>query len=135
MMIVIAPVAVVVFVPAMVVFEAAAVAVPVAGEEALAVVTRGDPTGAGVGRPGPITVMPSPTMADGVPIAVHPDKIGSGRDWPDAEHTRRRWRSDLNSNGNLAEDCACGQQEQSEQFLVHVEYFCTVCSKTQKVTY
>lgn len=92
---------VVVMVPAVVVLEAAVVAVPIAGEVALAIVMRRDPTRARIRRTRPITLVPLVAMPDGIPVAFHPNEIGPGSRWNDRQHAGRRRRSDLDSDRNL----------------------------------
>jgi hypothetical protein len=70
-------VSVVVVIPVVVVLEPAAVSVPIAGKESLAIMMRRYPASAQVGRPGPITGMPLVVSSGRIPIALHPYEIRS----------------------------------------------------------
>src|SRR5215467_8381875 len=93
-------VAIVITVPMVVVFETAAVAIPVTAVEMAAFVARADPACAHVGRTSPIAAMPDVTAVDGIPVTVNPYIIGT---WPDRDDVmaRRRGRADCNADGNL----------------------------------
>ena len=96
---------VVVMVPAVVVFEAAAVAVPVAHEITLAVMMRGDPAGARVGRLRPIAGVPLVVVTYWIPVAFDPDvALGRGRRWR-RDHPRGWWRANLDSDRDLGAGC------------------------------
>ena len=71
-------VSIVVAIPAMIMFKAAAVALPIALKVLATLVTRTYPTSSLIGRPSPVTVMPFVVMTHWVPIAVDPDKFRSG---------------------------------------------------------
>src|SRR5215471_3846842 len=70
------PVAVVVVIPVMVVFEPPMRAVPVASVEMAAFVAGPDPVRAGVRRTGPISPVPDVTAIDGIPVAANPNELG-----------------------------------------------------------
>lgn len=68
-------VAIMVVIPMMVMFEAAAVAVPVAVVIAAAFMARANPARASIGRQRPIAGMPAIVMSVRVPIAINPEVI------------------------------------------------------------
>lgn len=96
-------------IPPMVVIEPAAAAFPVTVVETSALVTGAYPAGAFVRSASPIAVVPNVTMANGVPIAVHPNEIRTRpRCLP--VYSWGRWRADSNSQIHLtAERCASHQ--------------------------
>src|SRR5579863_6166772 len=91
-------VAVPVMIPAMVVRHPAAISLPVAFEEPLAIVMGCNPSCAGVGRPRPISRMPSVMASHWIPVALDPDKTGTGRCRHNRDRSRRRRRTDPHSN-------------------------------------
>ena len=74
MAIVIPEIAIAAAVPMMVVLDAAAVAIPVAGVETLSIVARGDPASGRVAERS-ISGMPLVVVANGNSAAVYPDEI------------------------------------------------------------
>ena len=99
-----------VVVPAVVMFKPAAVTIPIAAIVTLAIMTRNNPVGAGIGWTSPITFMPHIASCGRVPIAAYPCVLRAGSRWQDRNHARRRWRT--NHDGNLSE-CGSASQEQS----------------------
>lgn len=100
-----AAVTVAIAVPVMVVLEVAARTIPIAGVVAAAFVARNDPTGTFIRRTRPVAAMPDVVAADGIPIAFDPGVLifRAGANRTDRVDARWRRRSDLNTNGNLAE--------------------------------
>lgn len=101
--------AVVIAIPAMVVLHAAAIALPVSGEVAPSLIAGNDPSRATVRRPRPISSVPRVMISDRVPISVDPIKFRAGAHRADAEHTRRRWRANGDSDGYLRNARSYGQ--------------------------
>ena len=100
---VVAEIAIAVAVPVMIVLETAAVAFPKSREELPAFITRPDPVGAGIGRTGPVSVMPPIASSFRIPIPVYPKIIWSGGSRPGANHTRRRRWPNSHPNRYLRE--------------------------------
>lgn len=103
-------------IPAVVVFDAAVVAFPIACEEALSVVMRADPSSALVGRPSPIASMPSIVPVYRIPVAFYPEEVWAWAVWADSNDTRRRRGPDADSDGNLSERCGRNIPEQYEKY-------------------
>ena len=89
-------------VPAVIMLEAPTISVPVTVVVPAPFPTRSDPGCAAVRRQGPITPVPNVTAINYIPIAVHPDIARARSYWPDAQHTRRRWSADSDSDGYLS---------------------------------
>ena len=102
MAIVVAVIAVAITVPMMIVLAAAVFAIPITGVKSFPVMTRSYPARALVRRTGPIALMPPIAIADGVPVAVHPDKAGAGERRPNSDHPRRRRWTDPDSDSDLS---------------------------------
>lgn len=85
-----------------IVFDAAMVAIPVSGEELLAIVTRSDPAGAFIRRTRPIARVPAIAAVHGVLITVYPNVTGTWSCGTDHNDPRRRRRSDANAYANLS---------------------------------
>lgn len=109
-LVMIVPVPVVMFVESVVVLDAAVLAFPIAGKILAAIMTRGDPTRADVGRTGPISLVPLPVPADRIPISFHPDEFRPGTSRNNLDYPRRRRGADLDSDRNLAKRCTAGQK-------------------------
>jgi hypothetical protein len=91
-------IAVMLAVPMMVVFAAAALAIPVAAIEALSLVARTDPACAAIWRTSPVPAMPMVAAPHRIPVSFHPCEF---RTWPRREnpdHPRRWRRSDFYPN-------------------------------------
>src|ERR1700675_4389309 len=101
-------------VPTMVVVEASAVAFPIPFKKHLPIVARSDPARAGVGRPGPVTIMPSVAVPGRVPVTIHPEEVRSRSPWPDANYTGPRRRADSDSDRYLTERHSYRQQHGCE---------------------
>ena len=99
------------FVPIVVVFNPAAVSLPVTLKVLAALVTRRRPPSAAIWRPSPVPVMPLIVVSVRIPIALDPNKVGTGLDWTNAFETRGRWRSNLNANRNLSAKGGQGGQK------------------------
>src|SRR5215467_6591456 len=104
------PVAVVVVIPVMVVFEPPMRAVPVASVETAALVAGPDPARAGVRRSGPVSPVPDVAAVDGIPVAVNPNELGPRADRNDIVPRRGR-RANLNSDCDLGGRMMRAQQE------------------------
>lgn len=104
MTIVVSVIAIVIAVPMMIVFAAAALAIPIASEELRPIVVGGDPSGPSIWRPRPITVMPAVVSPDRIPIAVHPKIFGTGSRRKNPNHARWWRRTDCDSDGYLSEN-------------------------------
>ncbi len=128
-------IAVALAVPAMVVFDAAVFALPVAIEKPCAVMMWSYPNRTTVGRPSPIARVPPVVMSHRIPISIYPDEARPGSDGSDRKRAWRRRRSDLNPDGNLAEGNPSSQQNEREQFLVHALSICTNFTKASRATY
>jgi hypothetical protein len=86
-------------IPMMIVLVAAAVAVPVATVVTLAIMARGYPASSLIMRASIVSVMPSVTARNRVPIAVHPDNIGARAHGPNANESRTWRRANPDSQG------------------------------------
>jgi hypothetical protein len=114
-----AKIAVAVAVPAMVVFEAASVALPVALKEPLSIMAWRYPACTAIRRTSPISGMPSVAISHWVPVPFHPSESRTwSRGWGYINPRRRR-RADPNSDGDLAEQASSGEEHQSEQVSFH----------------
>jgi len=94
-------IAVLIVIPVVIVFDAPVRSIPVASVVPSALVPRRHPVGPNVGRFSPIARVPRVTPGNGIPVAIHPH-VGSR--WPrrsNDHNTRRRWRPNRDSNGNL----------------------------------
>lgn len=111
------PVAVVVVVPVMVVFNPASLAHPISAEIAPAFVVVRSPMRSRVGRQSPVAGVPAVVASNRIPVAINPEIVGPGANWPRGEHPWRRWRPDLDADGNLCTQQAgkdeCRKQQQS----------------------
>ena len=91
-----------VMVPPMIVFELAAVSVPIPGKELRSIVTRPNPASAFIRRPRPVSLMPTIVASYRIPITVDPGVARPGADGHDTNHARwRRW-TDSDSNPDLS---------------------------------
>jgi hypothetical protein len=116
---IVVPVVVTAAVPAMVVVDPAAIAIPVACEELLSIMTRFHPARAVEGWTGPVSVVPLVVVSHGIPVAPDPRIFAARTSWLNPEYTHRRRRADSHSDGNLGEDSSRCQQHQSNQFSLH----------------
>lgn len=80
-----------IFVPLVVMFYAAMIAVPITGEELVAIMPRCHPMGARIGRSCPVSFVPLVVSGYGIPVAVYPEVIRSGCNRSDS-HDARGWR-------------------------------------------
>jgi hypothetical protein len=94
--VVIVIVAVVIAIPVMVMFYPAVATFPIPGVKTLAVMARRYPMCAFIGRPSPVSFVPSIVTSIGEPITVDPEKIRPGHGWP--YRYDARWRRWTNSN-------------------------------------
>ena len=103
-------VTIMVAIPMMVVFEAAAGAVPIADEVAATFVAGTNPTRASVGRQGPIAAVPAIMMSVGIPIAINPEVVRA-RTHRNYIVARGRRRPDFNADADLGSGAMSTQQE------------------------
>jgi hypothetical protein len=104
MMIVVEPIAIAVMivVPAVIVFKPAMRPVPVTCVELGSVVARSHPASALVRRPRPVAFMPSVMATHRIPVAVYPRIIRTRGHRPYAKHARSGRRANSDSNRNLS---------------------------------
>ena len=102
-------------VPAVIVFDSTVVAIPVPGEELLAIVTRPHPVGAFIRWTRPIAGVPAVVAVYRVLITVDPKVAGTRRGRTNGNHAWRRRRSNANANTNLsAQSKSTTNQKQSK---------------------
>src|SRR5437016_5035180 len=94
-------VAITLTIPAMIVIETAAIAVPVTFVKSDSIMAGCNPARSLIGRPGPITHVPCVTISNRVPVAGNPHVLRRGPGRKNAFHARRRRSSDPETNGNL----------------------------------
>jgi hypothetical protein len=104
-------IAVTVAVRTMVVLYAAALTLPIAVIITLSIVAGPYPARSTIGRATPISIMPAVVAIDRVPIAVHPNIIGTRGHWANRNHARRRWGADPDSKRYFG----CENQSDSQQ--------------------
>jgi hypothetical protein len=110
-------IAVMVAIPAVIVLKPAAISIPVTREELSSFIARAYPNGALIGRPGPIASMPLVVVSNRIPIAFHPDEFRTRSDRLDANHARRRGRTNSDSDGNLRRKCGgASEQDRGKQY-------------------
>jgi hypothetical protein len=100
---IVVPVTVMVAVPAMVVGDAASIAIPIALKIAGSIVVRFHPASAGVHGTCPIAAVPPIAVVHGVPIAIDPRVADARTTRLNPDYARRRRRSNPHSQGNLSE--------------------------------
>src|ERR1700730_7274861 len=101
----------------MVVLAPTTVAFPVAIKETLSIMARRHPKCPSVGWTGPVSCMPFIVISHWIPVPSHPDEFRSWGRWQNLDHTRGWWRSDPNSDGNLAEQRPSDKKCHSESSL------------------
>jgi hypothetical protein len=84
-----------------IVFHAAMVAIPISGEELLAIVTRTYPVGTLIRRTRPVTRVPAIPAVHRILISVHPHIAGAGRRGTNCNDAWRRRRADADPDANL----------------------------------
>lgn len=95
--------AIAIVIPVVIVLTAAMIAVPIACEVPVAIVSRGDPAGARIRRLRPVALMPLVMVPNRKPVALHPEVIRA-RTWrPYGDDSRRRRRADANPDRDLTE--------------------------------
>ena len=94
-------VAIALMIPTVIVFDVAAIAVPIAGKELSSIMVRTHPARSFIGRPSPIARMPYVTTTHRIPVTIHPSEFGSGSFRDYANHTRWRRRPDSDAQRNL----------------------------------
>jgi hypothetical protein len=106
-----ATVVIAVAVPVMIVVDAAAWTIPITVEVTISVVAGVDPAGAFIRRLRPIAAMPNVTATHRIPVAFHPDKVGTRFGRTNGVYARWRGCADLNADGNLAECGGCSGEK------------------------
>ena len=106
-------IAIVVFIPTMIVLEAAMRPFPVTGEVTGAIVMGRDPDCAFVRRTAPIAFMPPVVAFQGKPIALNPDKLWSWAFRANRYHARRGRRADLNTDRDIGGQGRAGSDDES----------------------
>lgn len=89
-------------IPSMIVFDAAMFAFPVPGVELLPIVPRPYPASAFIRGTRPVTRVPAVSTVHRVLIAVNPNVSGAGSRRTNHDDTRRRRRSNADSNADLS---------------------------------
>jgi hypothetical protein len=114
-------IAVSVAIPFVAMLKTAAIAFPVAVVIQLSLVPRTNPVGAWIRGTSPITFVPAIMSAYGIPVAFHPDKVGTRRRRWLNYHSRRGRRTnpdthtDLRACAIVAEQQNRGNQHKSHQ--------------------
>ena len=88
----------------MVVLAAAVLAVPIALKESLSVMMGRHPMCSRIGRPAPISVVPSISVSNRIPVAIDPRITGAGTGGNNSYDPRRRRRSNPHSDRNLGKN-------------------------------
>jgi hypothetical protein len=101
-----------VMVPAMIMFQPAVLAFPIAFVETLSIVMRPYPASSCVRGPSPIAFVPAVVPSYWVPITLYPDELRAGRRRQNTYDTSRRWRTNPDSNGDLSKH-GKGKQQSS----------------------
>jgi hypothetical protein len=109
-------VAVLVVVPVVIVFQPAAVSVPVTRVILLSIMVRLDPSCAFIGRSSPIAVMPFIVVPDRIPITTDPCELRPWTWWDNADFAGMRRRTDSDTKRYLGVRCRCtGEKQDSKQ--------------------
>ena len=98
-------------IPMVVMLLAAGTPVPEPCKVTAALVVRRYPPCGRISRASPISRVPLVMVSSGKPVAVYPYEIGTGSRRQDPHHTRGRRRTNLDSDGDLAEG-GCGGKDQ-----------------------
>src|SRR5258707_15566421 len=98
-------------IPFVAMLKAAAIAFPVAIEIESALVAWTNPAGAGIRSASPITFVPAVMPVRGIPIAVHPEKVGARRAKRLNHHPRRGRRANPDADTDLRA-CAVAAEQQ-----------------------
>jgi hypothetical protein len=110
-----AVVTVLIAVPMVIVLEPAARALPVTAVIPAFTPSRTYPRSALVGDPGPVTVVPAIVMPHGIPIALHPHKLGSRWRRPYSKDAGCRRTADHNPHRDIRrENRRRGKQQYSQ---------------------
>jgi hypothetical protein len=107
-----AMVAIMIVIPFVTVFEAAAGAVPIAGIVASSLVAWTDPVGAAIRRAAPIALVPTVVARGGIPIAANPDEFGPGLRGNNGDHAWLGRRANSDSHRDL---CFGGNADQEQR--------------------
>jgi len=108
-------IAVMIAVPVMVVLAPSAIAFPVPGKEAPAVVVWNNPTRAGIWRTSPVSGMPLVVVSHGIPISFHPYELGAWTCRENPDDAWWRWRPDLYPYRHLTERACRGREEHRQK--------------------
>jgi hypothetical protein len=98
-----AVIAIVVTIPAMVVGDSTAIAIPIAFIEKRSIMMRFHPVCADVCWTGPVSIVPLVMVAHRVPVAPHKGIAGAGTSRLNPDYPRPRRRPDSHSDGKLRE--------------------------------
>jgi len=112
--VVIPPVAITIAVPSMVVFETAAIALPVARKKALSVMMRRNPDRSRVRWASPVSGMPLIMVAHGIPVALDPNKLRTWAYWLNPNDALGRRRTNSDPDGYLGGHRARNKQRQCQ---------------------
>jgi len=94
-------IAVMVAIPAVIMFEPSAISFPIAGIELSPIVAWSDPASFWIRNVCPVSAVPRIAASNRIPVAIDPHKIGAGPCWHNANDARRRRWSDSDSDRNL----------------------------------
>ena len=95
-------VSVVVPVPVMVMLTPTPIAVPVTRKVPLSIVMRLHPSSPRIRWPSPITFMPMVMFFTRIPITGYPHELRTWTWSHNVDHIGRRWRADIDSNGDFS---------------------------------
>src|SRR5437899_890819 len=88
-------------IPAMIVHVAVAARFPVALEVLTGIVAGHHPDGVRIGRPSPVALVPCVPAPIRIPVTIDPGVVGTGHVRPRDNDSRRRWRTDSDSDRDL----------------------------------
>ncbi len=103
-------------IPAVIMFNMAAFAIPIACVEAFTIVAGTYPACALIRRTAPVSRVPFIVTTDGIPVSIDPDEAGAGCRGSHGNHPGRRGRANSDPNRNLAEHVSRGQKHYDKQF-------------------
>src|ERR1043166_1216786 len=106
-------------VPAMVVTNLSALALPISLVEELSIMTGRHPMRAGVGWTSPVSVVPFIAVAHRVPVAIYPKIVGARTSRLNSDYTRPWGCGDSDPYGKLSDCSSCCQQDRYKQFSFH----------------
>jgi hypothetical protein len=103
-----------VLVPVVVVLIPAVFSLPITLIVPSAFIAGYEPLSARIRCPSPITLVPLPMVTDRIPVTVNPNVIGTRLNGTNTFVTRRRRRSDLNTERDLSPKSRTGQKRQEK---------------------